>query len=80
MNHFTEVSLSLKLNNLNISLLIELVHPHSLKPQQSEASNNDLVCILLPALTASDIKSIMLGIQSHLSSALPFPTPMIESI
>lgn len=80
MNHFTEVSLSLKLNNLNISLLIELVHPHSLKPQQSEASNNDIVCILLPALTASDIKSIMFGIQSHLFSALPFPTPMIESI
>lgn len=57
-----------------------MMHQHSLKPQQSEASNNDLVCILLPALTASDIKSVMFTIQSHLSSALPFPTPMIESI
>lgn len=80
MNHVAEVSLSLRLDNLNISLLTEMVHPHSLKPQQSEASNNDLVCILLPALTASDIKSVMFGIQSHLSSALPFPIPMIESI
>lgn len=80
MNHFAEVSLSLRLNNLNISLFIEMMHPHSLKPQQPEASNNDLVCILLPALTASDVKSGMFGIQSHLSSALPFPTPMIESI
>lgn len=80
MNHVAEVSLSLRLDNLNISLLTEMVHPHSLKPQQSEASNNELVCILLPALTASDIKSVMFGIQSHLSSALPFPIPMIESI
>lgn len=80
MNHVAEVSLSLRLDNLNISLLTEMVHPHSLKPQQSEASNNELVCILLPALTASDIKSGMFGIQSHLSSALPFPIPMIESI
>lgn len=80
MNHVAEVSLSLRLDNLNISLLTEMVHPHSLKPQQSEASNNELVCILLPALTASDIKSVMFGIQSHLSSALPFPIPMMESI
>lgn len=80
MNHVAEVSLSLRLDNLNISLLTEMVHPHSLKPQQSEASNNELVCILLLALTASDIKSVMFGIQSHLSSALPFPIPMIESI
>lgn len=80
MNHFAEVSLSLRLNNLNISLLIEMMHQHSLKPQQSETSNNDLVCILLPALPASDIKSVMFEIQSHLSSALPFPTPMTESI
>lgn len=80
MNHFAEVSLSLRLNNLNISLLIEMMPQHSLKPQQSEASNNDLVCILLPALTASDIKSVMFTIQSHLSSALPFPTPVMESI
>lgn len=57
-----------------------MMHQHSLKPQQLEASNNDLVCILLPALTASDIKSVMFTIQCHLSSASPFPTPMIESI
>lgn len=57
-----------------------MMHQHSLKPQQSEASNNDLACMLLPALTASDIKSVVFEIQSHLSSALPFPTPMIESI
>lgn len=55
MSHFTEVSLSLMLSNLNISLFIEMMY-HSLQLQQLETSNNNLACTLLLAPIASDIK------------------------